>query len=347
METIEKDYYKVLGVSENADAETIKKAYKEKATKYHPDNNPNDATAEEKMKEAGEAYAILGDPNKRKEYDLSKVKKNGTFQKSFDEEMEDIFHSVFGFSYFGVQQDIKASEKAYDEYMQFLNELEEKLKAYGKTISRTIKELEGRRGYITSNEIQKQKEGLLKEYRQIEKNAKAFDEFQEFYMLFKDKYRILTSGIFNNMETYCDKKNRCKFTPNELAELKKKLENRYNKKVEEKTKNLSLLEEELQKRNLNLDSYFAKRQINGVAVTKENVTTYQLKTMLDSIRLMNEIDAYLSPLGITIEDYLKARDKNLEEIKHNELQVIFDTLKEHNCNHIIATENAETSKRGM
>ena len=64
-----RDYYEVLGVDKNADDATIKKAYRQLAKKYHPDANPGDKAAEEKFKEAGEAYAVLSDPEKRAAYD--------------------------------------------------------------------------------------------------------------------------------------------------------------------------------------------------------------------------------------------------------------------------------------
>ncbi len=64
-----RDYYDVLGVSRDADDATIKKAYRELAKKYHPDMNPGDAEAEKKFKEASEAYAVLSDPDKRRQYD--------------------------------------------------------------------------------------------------------------------------------------------------------------------------------------------------------------------------------------------------------------------------------------
>lgn len=65
----EKDYYKILGVDKSASAEDIKKAYKKVALKYHPDRNPGDKVAEEKFKEAAEAYDVLRDPDKRARYD--------------------------------------------------------------------------------------------------------------------------------------------------------------------------------------------------------------------------------------------------------------------------------------
>ena len=67
-----RDYYEVLGVSKDADEATLKKAYRQVAKKYHPDMNPGDAEAEKKFKEASEAYAVLSDPEKRRQYDQMK-----------------------------------------------------------------------------------------------------------------------------------------------------------------------------------------------------------------------------------------------------------------------------------
>jgi len=64
-----RDYYEVLGVDKNADDAALKKAYRQLAKKYHPDVNPGDKEAEKKFKEASEAYAVLSDPDKRRQYD--------------------------------------------------------------------------------------------------------------------------------------------------------------------------------------------------------------------------------------------------------------------------------------
>ena len=64
-----RDYYEVLGVEKTATAEEIKKAYRKKAIQYHPDKNPGDKEAEEKFKEAAEAYEVLSNPDKRSRYD--------------------------------------------------------------------------------------------------------------------------------------------------------------------------------------------------------------------------------------------------------------------------------------
>jgi curved DNA-binding protein len=80
------DYYQILGVQKTADPEEIKKAYRKLALKYHPDRNPNNPTAEEKFKKISEAYAVLSDPEKRKQYDSF-----GSDQFSQKFSREDIF----------------------------------------------------------------------------------------------------------------------------------------------------------------------------------------------------------------------------------------------------------------
>ena len=68
-EWLEKDYYAVLGVDQDASADEIKKAYRRLARQYHPDSNPDDPKAEQTFKDVGEAYAVVGDESTRKEYD--------------------------------------------------------------------------------------------------------------------------------------------------------------------------------------------------------------------------------------------------------------------------------------
>lgn len=92
-----RDYYEILGVDKGADATAIKKAYRKAAIKFHPDKNPDNKEAEEKFKEAAEAYEILADADKRARYDRfghAGVSGNGGFQ-GHGMSMDDIF-SQFG-----------------------------------------------------------------------------------------------------------------------------------------------------------------------------------------------------------------------------------------------------------
>jgi molecular chaperone DnaJ len=107
-----RDYYEVLGVSKSASETEIKKAYRQMALKYHPDKNPDDKSAEEKFKEAAEAYEVLKDPNKRSKYDrfghagIGGAAGTNGYSMSMDDifsQFGDIFGGAFGggFSGFG------------------------------------------------------------------------------------------------------------------------------------------------------------------------------------------------------------------------------------------------------
>lgn len=100
-----RDYYEVLGVSRDADDSTLKKAYRKLAKKYHPDTNPGDKEAEAKFKEASEAYAVLSDAQKRKQYDQfghAAFENGGGGAGGFDfGDMGDIFGDIFGADIFG------------------------------------------------------------------------------------------------------------------------------------------------------------------------------------------------------------------------------------------------------
>ncbi|MCR5400316.1 MAG: DnaJ domain-containing protein [Treponema sp.] len=84
-----KDYYEILGVQKNATDDEIKKAYRKMALQYHPDKNPGDKTAEAKFKEINDAYQVLSDPSKRKNYDM---------YGSSDDSYQSAYHNAYNSS---------------------------------------------------------------------------------------------------------------------------------------------------------------------------------------------------------------------------------------------------------
>ncbi len=103
MNVTKRDYYEVLGVARDCDDPSLKSAYRKLALKFHPDRNPNDHTAEEKFKEAAEAYSILSDPQKRAAYDryghrgVQGLGANQGFDPSAFTDFSDILGDLFGF----------------------------------------------------------------------------------------------------------------------------------------------------------------------------------------------------------------------------------------------------------
>jgi len=117
-----RDYYEILGVGKNASTDEIKKAYRKVAMQHHPDRNPGDKSAEEKFKEAAEAYEILSDADKKAQYDRyghAGVSSNGRGGYSGSMNMEDIFSQfgdifgddLFG-SFFGGQRSTRGGQRS-------------------------------------------------------------------------------------------------------------------------------------------------------------------------------------------------------------------------------------------
>lgn len=142
------DHYDTLGIKKNATQEEIKKSYRNLAKKYHPDTNPDNKRAEDKFKDINEAYEILGDSNKRKEYDNSGSGFNFGGGRGFDPSMydsmgggrggsqSDIFDSIFGGSGFDFNSTIRrAPVKGKDIEAEMEISLEEGFNGAEKKVS--------------------------------------------------------------------------------------------------------------------------------------------------------------------------------------------------------------------
>ncbi len=97
MATTSRDYYEILGVPRDVDADELKKAYRRLAMQYHPDKNPGNPDAEARFKEVGEAYSVLSDPSKRRSYDLYGHARGGIPDMGFSfDSAFDLFDMFFG-----------------------------------------------------------------------------------------------------------------------------------------------------------------------------------------------------------------------------------------------------------
>jgi molecular chaperone DnaJ len=143
---IKRDYYEVLGIGRNASAEDVKRAYRQLALKFHPDRNPGNNVAEEKFKEAAEAYSVLGDPGKRSTYDrfgFDGLRGEGFtgfsgFDASIFGDFEDILGSLFGFGdFFGTRTGRRRSypQRGRDLVLELEISLEEAAAGVEKEIS--------------------------------------------------------------------------------------------------------------------------------------------------------------------------------------------------------------------
>src|SRR6476646_5829906 len=142
MATTEKrDYYEVLGLSKPAAVDDIKKAYRRLAVQYHPDKNPGDASAEEKFKEAAEAYGVLSDDEKRARYDRyghAATNGMGGFDPNQFADFGDILGDLFGFGDFFGTSRRRSTRAARGNDLRYDLTLEFEEAVFGKDITLNI-----------------------------------------------------------------------------------------------------------------------------------------------------------------------------------------------------------------
>src|SRR5689334_11462118 len=144
MATTEKrDYYEVLGVERDASVDDIKKAFRRLAVKYHPDKNPNDSTAEERFKEAAEAYEVLSDQEKRARYDryghaATQGMGGGGFDPTHFADFGDILGDLFGFGDFFGTGRRRATRPARGNDLRYDLTLEFEEAVFGKDITLSV-----------------------------------------------------------------------------------------------------------------------------------------------------------------------------------------------------------------
>jgi molecular chaperone DnaJ len=142
MATTEKrDYYEILGLQRNASVDDIKKAYRRLAVKYHPDKNPDDSDAEEKFKEAAEAYGVLSDSEKRERYDRfghQGVGGMNGFDPNQFADFGDILGDLFGFGDFFGTSRRRGTRAGRGNDLRFDLELEFAEAVFGKDVTLNV-----------------------------------------------------------------------------------------------------------------------------------------------------------------------------------------------------------------
>lgn len=217
--------------------------------------------------------------------------------------------------------DLEKRIKAFDEYMQFLDEMEKSFNQYDKSIKKMKEKYQGKRGEVSIEQIHTEQRGIRESLLEMERNAKEFDKFSKYYAEKDQEIRTLYSRVLTNFDTYLNPQNRVSFNWKVFAEQKTKIRNLITKLEIERTEMLKQLREGLNKRNLNVASYLAKRNRD-----ESTISSFSIQTILNSIELMNQIDETLSPFGLTLEDFLKLRGKLLIDMKNKELVIIHDMI---------------------
>ncbi len=325
MINLKKDYYKILQVSKDATQDEIAKAYKKLAKLYHPDNNIGDKKAEFEFKEAGEAYAVLGDIQKRKEYD------NETYN-FVNQTTYTTGQNVFdGF----MKNDIEKFNRQREEFIKFLDEMEPKFNKYNRTLKNKKEEtlkLSYSLLWDFVGDFSSAKAQLRNQFNDLERNAKAFDDFSEYFLKTNQEMQSLYGRNLINYDKYLDPKNRVLFQPKVFSDLKYEIEKRLSELKVEKAKKLNHLREELEKKGLDFSEYFVTRKID-----ERNISLYDINTMLKSMKLIDQINGILTPYGLTIEDLLKQNGKKLIDMRYIELLAMKETIE--NYIKVAETEN--------
>jgi len=308
------NYYEILGVSKNATEEELKKAYRQIAKETHPDYFPDDKEKEERFKKANEAYEILSNPEKRRQYDLiltsrESILSNPEKRKRYD---------LWDFSY--------NLEKAYDDFIECLNIVEKYFKEYGLTTEKFRKAIEGKRGILTLKEINSYKISINKQLQALTLNKKEIEKLE--FSLNEIKQIIENSNehidlskyeeYLKSVKPYTLVKEEIETLENELFRLNMNLKDKLNREY------TSLLNE-LHKRNLesNIKSFGKKTSI-GITIK----ITYEL---LDKIKeFITEYDKLIYNLNIAkIKFYylLSKLNMKIDDLTIDNIKIINSNLE--------------------
>lgn len=235
---------------------------------------------------------------------------------------------------------LKKRIKAFDEYIQFLDTMEEKFNQYGKTLKRIKEELRGKKGIISDTEISARQRSIREDLSKFERRARAFDNFTEFYNTANQEMQTLYSKTLISFDKYLDSKNRTKFEQEVFSAKEREIRVIISDLKSERLSKLKQLREQLEKRNFNFQDYLGSRNLDESTISISKITT-----ILKSMTLIDQINTTLIPIGTSLDNLLKNRGKNLINMQYKELLVINDVINNFkNNNKDLSVENINSLK---
>ena len=336
-----KNYYEILGVPKNASQEEIKKAYRRKMKDLHPDLHPNDKSLEEQTKEVNEAYEILGNEEKRKQYDQTISTQTFTPNNTTNNPFEDYLSEIMnGFSNNPFNNPFNTNKKVdytkdFDDFVEYLTLMDDQFKEFGLTSTKVRKSIETKRGVLTPQEINNYKNSIESQLRTLTKNAKYYDNF--LYLYEKVKIEVNTwNPPFNEEEfkSYTDKKNRGNKTQDFFAPAEQKLNELNSVALKIKNQEINDVIKELETRNIKslLFTYMQSRHIN----LSSNLTKSDLNYLKEFIVLYDKTNTLLSSMKINMLEMLYKMHKYVETLTLEELKVIYKCAEEMNQKDLLA-----------
>lgn len=330
-----KNYYEILGVPKNASQEEIKKAYRRKMKDLHPDLHPNDKSLEEQTKEVNEAYEILGNEEKRKQYDQTISTQTFTPNNTTNNPFEDYLSEIMnGFSNNPFNNPFNTNKKVdytkdFDDFVEYLTLMDDQFKEFGLTSTKVRKSIETKRGVLTPQEINNYKNSIESQLRTLTKNAKYYDNF--LYLYEKVKIEVNTwNPPFNEEEfkSYTDKKNRGNKTQDFFSPAEQKLNELNSVALKIKNQEINDVIKELETRNIKslLYTYIQSRHIN----LSSNLTKSDLNYLKEFIVLYDKTNVLLSSMKINMLKMLYKMHKYVETLTLEELKVICKCAEEMN-----------------
>ena len=332
-----KNYYEILGISRSATPEEIKVAYRKLMKENHPDMKANDRKKEELSKDINEAYSVLGDKDKKAEYDKMFISTSSTTNSNINQNNNsqfnifDTFVSPLTFDFnlynrpFG-----KSLEEEYDEFITWLNEIDEECKEFGLTSTKIRESIKDKRGILTKEKINSMKNNISNQLENLKKISKLFDKFKEYYLEEKERLKNQGENLPQRFDDFIDPKNRIKFTKEEIEGARKELVEIIYEVSKKRNLKIQKLDLKLKEKGWSITDIMKRKSSgkNGI-LSSQDLTNEDLEETEKIIDLLNKITNNLKPLNIRLKDLL--RQLNIKELPTlKELEIINRNVIENN-----------------